>query len=93
MISVSARSARIDRRLDLAGHLLRRDQRLAVEMAAALGKILVLELDRVGAGALEQAHGALHIERVAIAGVGIDDQMGADAVADQRDGLRPPRSC
>ena len=31
-----------------------RNQRLAVEVAAALGEILVLELDRIGAGALEQ---------------------------------------
>ena len=54
-------------------------------MAAALGEILVLDLDRVRAGALEQAHGALDIERIAIAGVGIDDEMGAHAVADQRD--------
>ena len=56
-------------------------------MAAALGKLLVLELDRAGAGALEQPHGALDVERVAVAGVGVDDQMGVDAVADQRDGV------
>ena len=45
--------ARVNRGPDLAGHLLRRNQRLAVEMAAALGEILVLELDGIGAGALE----------------------------------------
>ena len=82
-----AGAARIDRRLDLADHVLRRNQRLVVEMAAALGKILVLDLDGVGAGALQQPHGALDIERIAVAGVGIDDEMRADAVADQRDRL------
>ena len=56
-------------------------------MAAALGKILVLELDRVGAGALELADRAHDIERVAVAGVGIDDQVRVDAVADQRQRL------
>ena len=61
--------------------------RLVVEMAAALGKVLVLELDRVRPGPLEQAHGAFDIECVAVPGVGIDDQMDADAVADQRDRL------
>ena len=70
-----ARVPRIDRGADLAAHLGRRDQRLAVEMPAALGKVLVLELDRVGAGALELADGAHDVERVAVAGVGIDDQM------------------
>ena len=87
MISVSRERARIDRRLDLADHFLRRDQRLVVEMAAALGEVLVLELDGVGAGALEQTHGALDIERIAVAGVGVDDEMRADAVADQRQRL------
>ena len=56
-------------------------------MTAALGKVLILDLDRVGAGALQKAHGALHIERIAVAGVGVDNEMCADAVADQRDGL------
>ena len=53
-----ARVPRVDRGADLAAHLVRRDQRLAVEVAAALGKVLVLELDRGGAGALELAHRA-----------------------------------
>jgi hypothetical protein len=56
-------------------------------MAAALGKILVLELNGAGAGALEQAHGTLHVERVAVAGIGVDDQVGRHAVADQRHGV------
>jgi hypothetical protein len=41
------------------------------------GKALVLELDHRGAGALEAAHRALHVERVAEAGVGIDDDRHA----------------
>ena len=87
MISVS-RECRASTAARILPHISsRRDQRLAVEMAAALGKILVLELDRVGAGALELAHRAHHVERVAVAGVGIDDQMRADAVADQRQRL------
>jgi len=53
-------------------------------MPAPLGEILILELDRVGAGLLKAAHRAHDIERVAIAGVGVDDQVRIDAVADQR---------
>ena len=53
-------------------------------MTAALGKILILDLDGVGAGAFQKPHRALHIERIAVAGVGIDDEMRTDAVADQR---------
>ena len=56
-------------------------------MSAALGKILILKLDRIGAGALEKPHRALDIERIAVAGVGVDDEMRADPIADQRDGL------
>ena len=53
-------------------------------MTAALGKVLVFDLDRVGAGAFQEPHRALHVERVAVAGIGIDDEMGFDAIADQR---------
>ena len=56
-------------------------------MSAALGKHLILELDRRGPGPLEQPHRTLDIERVAVAGVGIDDQRTVDAVAHQRDRL------
>ena len=31
-----------------------------------------------------QAHGALHVEGVAVAGVGVDDERRGDPVADQR---------
>ena len=36
---------------------------------------MVLELDRIGAGPLKQAYGALDIEGVAVTGVGVDDEM------------------
>jgi hypothetical protein len=83
-----SRSASIDRRLDLAGHFRRGDQHLVVEMAAAFREILILELDCIGAGAFEQPHRALDIERIAVAGVGVDNEMRIDAVADQRHRLR-----
>ena len=50
--------ARIDRGLDLGDHLGARDHLLALEVAAALGEHLVLDLDRVGAGALQHLDGA-----------------------------------
>ncbi len=65
---------RVERRLDLADHFGGRDQHLVVQMAAALREILVLDLDGIGAGALEQADGPFDIEGIAVAGVGIDDQ-------------------
>ncbi len=51
-------------------------------MAAALGRHLVLELDGAGAGALERAHGVPDIERIAEAGVGIDDDRQINDIAD-----------
>ena len=44
---------RVDGRLDLSNHLLGRDHLLARKMAAALGKHLILDLQRIGAGAFE----------------------------------------
>ena len=54
-------------------------------MAAALGKYLVLDLDRVGAGALQHLDRAPHVERVAEAGVGIDHQRTGKHIADGGD--------
>ncbi len=54
----SGSRARVDLGLDLGDHLGGWDDLLALEMAAALGKHLVLDLDRVGAGALQQLDGA-----------------------------------
>ena len=53
-------------------------------MSAALGEILVLELDRAGASAFEDADRAYDVKCVAVAGIGVHDQMSVDAVADQR---------
>ena len=82
-----ARAPRIERRLDLADHLCGRNECLVIEVTAALGKRLVLDLDRVGPGTLEQPHRAFDIECIAVAGVGIDDQAGGNAVADHADNV------
>jgi hypothetical protein len=52
-------------------------------MAAALGEALVLELDSGGADALERAHGVPHVDRVAEAGVGIDDERQGGGIGDR----------
>ena len=77
--------ARIDRGLHLLRHLARRDHGLAGEMAAALGELLILELDGVGARALQHLHRVGNVHRIAEAGIGIDDERYADAVAHRRD--------
>ena len=77
----------IERGTQLATHLGGRHQRLAVEVAATLREALVFELHHRGAGALEAAHGALHIQRIAEAGVGVDDHRQLDAVSDSREGV------
>src|ERR1700719_5320364 len=79
--------AGVEGRADLAAHLRRRDKRLAVEMATALGKILIFELDSVRPGALELADRAHDVKSVAVTGIAVNDQMRADAVADQRQRL------
>ena len=71
---------RSHRRPDLGGHRLRLDQGLAREVAAPLGQLLVLQVDRRRARSLEQPHRPLDVERLAEAGVG---------VAQQRQGRRP----
>ena len=82
MISVSAL-----RRASVAARILptisaRRDHALVGEMAAALGKGLVLDLDRGGARALEQPDRPLDVQRIAVAGVGVDDDRRRHALAD-----------
>jgi hypothetical protein len=52
-------------------------------VTAALRKSLILDLDGVGAGALQQPHRSLNVERIAVAGVGVDNQMSADTITDQ----------
>ena len=82
-----ARVPRIESGLDLANHFLRRDQRLVVEMPASLGKCLIFELNRVRPRALEQADRAADVQRVAVAGISIDDERGADTIADHGGGV------
>ena len=65
----------------LADHDVHRLDRLAVEVAAALGPGLVLQLDAAGPGLLEAPHGVRHVRHVAVAGVGVDQhrQVGTAA--------------
>ena len=51
-------------------------------MAAAFGKGLVFDLQHGSACLLESAHGAHGVERVAEAGVGVDDDRNAHALGD-----------
>jgi hypothetical protein len=67
-------AARVDRGLHLLHHLVERDHVLAGEVAALLGKYLVLDLQSRRAGALEHAHGAHHVDGIAEPRIGIDDQ-------------------
>jgi hypothetical protein len=76
-------ATRVDCGFDLGHHLDRRDHLLALEMPAALREHLVLDLDRVGAGALEQLDGTPHVERVAESGVGIDHQRAGEDGTDR----------
>ena len=81
MIMKSASRARVAGGADLLRHGARGDHALAGEMAAALGEFLVLELDRVGAGALQHLDRAGGVDRVAEAGIGIDDERQGDGFA------------
>ena len=76
--------ARLDRGADLGDELGARDHLLAIEVAAALGRHLVLDVDRRHAARLVFAHGARHVELVAVAGVGIGDQRDADRARHDR---------
>ncbi|MNS99289.1 hypothetical protein D3C72_1336880 [compost metagenome] len=75
---------RIHRRAQLAAHFGGGDHRLAVEMAAALGKGLVFQLDHRGARAFKAAHRALRVQRIAKARVGIHDDRRGHALGDPR---------
>jgi hypothetical protein len=55
---------------------------LAFEMAAFLGKLLVLDVNPGNAAALEFAHRAEDVELVAVAGVGIGDDRQLDGGGD-----------
>src|SRR5262249_58322328 len=73
----------IDRGAKLAAHFGGRDQHLAIEMTAALGKILILDLYGVGADAFELPHRAGHVKRVAIAAIAVKAEICGVAVADR----------
>src|SRR5579859_2200660 len=51
-------------------------------MPAPLGKALILDLYRVRPSPLEQPHGALDIQRIAVAIVRVDNQICIDAITD-----------
>ena len=65
--------ARIAGGLDLRQHVGGRDDALAGKVPAALGPVLVLDVDAGNAGLLEIAHGTPGVDRVAVAGVGVGD--------------------
>jgi hypothetical protein len=69
--------AGLQRRRQLRAHLVDGDQPLAVEVAAAFGHLLVLELHGRRAGVLVDLDRAPHRQRAAVAGVGVDhDRQG-----------------
>ena len=69
----TAVAARVAGGADLRHHRFHRDDLLAREKTASLGKHLVLDVQCRHAGVLILAHGAPHVERVAVAGVGVAD--------------------
>jgi hypothetical protein len=69
-------------RFDLPHHLDRGNDLFTFEVAAPLGKHLVLELDGARSGPLQQANGSLDIQGIAVAGVGVHDEGNAHRVAD-----------
>ena len=58
------------------------DDLLAGDEPAALREDLVLDVDAADAGADELVHGAPHVHRVAVAGVGVAEQRDADRPRD-----------
>jgi len=77
--------ARVERGPQLPAHLGARDHALAIEVAAALGKGLVLQLHHGRAGALERAHRALRVQGVAEAGIAVHDDGQRDPFRDARE--------
>ena len=73
--------ARIEGGLQLGHHLGGRDHLLALHMAAALGRDLVLDEEGGDPSALIGAHGAGNIGRPSIAGISIGQQRQLGAIA------------
>src|SRR6516225_61984 len=63
---------------DLCQIILARDDLFAFEMTTFLREFLILDVDSRDAAALKFAHGAKHVELVAVAGVGIGDHRHFD---------------
>ena len=78
--------ARRQRGFEFSFHLRQWDDFFAVEMAAALGRDLVLDMNGSDANAFELTHGAHQIDGIAVAGVGIGDHRNFH----HRDDLRCP---
>src|SRR5262249_44302358 len=77
-----ARASCIEGCLDFPDHFFWRYERFVVEVPATLGECLILELNRPCTGALEQTHRPSNVERVAVSGIGINNKIGANTIAD-----------
>ena len=77
-------AAGIDGGADLVDVLLALDHALAAHVAALLRPLLIFEEAAGGAGVDQLADGADDVERIAVAGVGVDDDRNLDAAADPR---------
>src|SRR5690606_28831389 len=78
----------IGRSLDLLDHFVGRDDRLAGEVAALLGEVLVLKLDAGRTGPFIGAHGAVGVDRIAEAGIAVNEQGDVYSIGDDSDVLR-----
>ena len=76
---------RIHRLLDLANHLLRADDLLALVMPALFRRDLILKMKRRRARLLELTHRAHDIECIAVTGVGIRDHRNIHRLGRQAD--------
>jgi hypothetical protein len=75
----------VDRRMDLADHLGGADDLLSLVMAAFLRAHLILDVECRDPGFLVFADSADHVDRIAIAGIGIGDDRDADRLDRQSD--------
>ena len=75
----------IDRSLDLADHFRSGNDFFPFVMAALLRRDLILDMEPGDPGFLVLAHGADHIDRVAVAGIGVGDDRDRDGLDRQPD--------
>ena len=78
-------AARVERGAELAVHLVDAITALPAKWPHFLGKTWSSSWIASGARALEPAHHVRHVDRVAEAGVGVDDERDVDRVADRGD--------